>query len=246
VHEVETALTRLGFEIIPLDDPYAPFSAAGASIVVSVGGDGTLLSASHHISGIPILGINSAPSSSVGFFCGVHPGDVEASLAKFLSGEISSVTLSRMEVLRNGESLARRVLNDALFCHPVPAATSRYLLEVNGVLEEQTSSGLWIGPAAGSTAAQSSAGGEVMPLESRQIQVVVREPYTPHGTPLNLRLSRIEPGHSAKVRCKMREAKIYLDGPHQVIDAALGDLLEFRESSEPLVILGITHERRLT
>ena len=79
-----------------------------------------------------------------------------------------------MRVELNGESLHDRVLNEALFCHASPAATSRYILRVAradgaepDVLadEEQKSSGLWVGPAAGSTAAQRSAGGSVLPLD---------------------------------------------------------------------------------
>jgi NAD+ kinase len=101
-----------------------------------------------------------------------------------------------MAVDRNGKRLHHRVLNEALFCHVSPAATSRYILRVVPVKgsgtterygraiaeEDQKSSGLWIGPAAGSTAAQHSAGGRVLPLASREVQFVVREPYRPWGT----------------------------------------------------------------
>ena len=41
-----------------------------ADLVISVGGDGTFLEASHYISdNTPILGVNSDPLRSVGFFC---------------------------------------------------------------------------------------------------------------------------------------------------------------------------------
>src|ERR1019366_7356859 len=45
------------------------FLAEGHDLVVTVGGDGTLLAASHGIGpGIGLLGVNSAPSHSLGFF----------------------------------------------------------------------------------------------------------------------------------------------------------------------------------
>jgi hypothetical protein len=81
-----------------------------------------------------------------------------------------------MCVTTNGRPVARRILNDALFCHASPAATSRYIVELGGVVEEHKSSGFWIGPAAGSTAAQRSAGGKIMPLTAQELQLVV-SPY---------------------------------------------------------------------
>jgi len=65
----------------------------------------------------------------------------------------SSTTLTRMRVERDGEVLHRRVLNDALFCHRSPAATTRYIISHEGREEHHKSSGVWVGPAAGSTAA---------------------------------------------------------------------------------------------
>ena len=44
------------------------------------------------------------------------------------------------------------VINDVLIAHKNPAATSRYLLELNKTKEEQRSSGIWIATPMGSTA----------------------------------------------------------------------------------------------
>src|SRR6185436_3893799 len=103
-----------------------------------------------------------------------------------LEGKLRPSLLSRMRVSLNGKTLHARVLNEALFCHASPAATSRYILGLNRKgkatgKEDQRSSGIWIGPAAGSTAAQRSSGGKILPLTSKHIQYVVREPYTPAG-----------------------------------------------------------------
>ena len=120
-----------------------------------------------------------------------------------------------MRVDLNGKCLHARVLNEALFCHASPAATSRYILEVvrgNGAAEEdQRSSGVWIGPAAGSTAAQKSAGGRVLPLQSLKIQYVVREPYTPAGGHFRFAKGKLEPNGRLVLRSKMREAKVFLE-----------------------------------
>ena len=122
--------------------------------MITVGGDGTLLSASHAVTRVPMLGVNSAPSHSVGFFCGAKRGQARPAILSAVSGDLHKMVLSRMSVRVNGKTITDRVLNEALYCHASPAATTRYILRLGDVEEEQKSSGFWIGPAAGSTAAR--------------------------------------------------------------------------------------------
>ncbi len=214
-------------------------------LVVTVGGDGTLLTTSHQLGpDVPILGVNSSPDNSVGFFCAARKGRVDRALDAALSGKMKRVVLSRMQVTVNDVVVNARVLNEALICHECPAATSRYLLRVAdrggaGHTEEQKSSGIWIGPAAGSTAAQRSAGGRVLPLTSRRIQFVVREPYTPLGDKLGFVRGIIGPKGFIELRSKMRDGRIYLDGPHEPFEITLGDRILLSKSKEPLTVLGV-------
>jgi NAD+ kinase len=224
-------------------------------LVVTIGGDGTLLAASHRIGpDIPLLGVNSAPDHSIGFFCGARKGTVKKALALALDGNMKRTILTRMRVDLNERCLHKRVLNDALFCHQVPAATSRYILRVThggndeGHVEEeeQRSSGIWVGPAAGSTAAQRSAGGRVLPLSSHKIQYVVREPYTPLGERLALSRGTIDDEGSLVLLNKMREAKLFLDGHHIVHEATVGDVVTMRRSDEALTVLGLSRDNGMT
>src|SRR5205807_7719678 len=137
---------------------------------------------------------------------------------KALAGKLPSAVLTRMRVTKNGRTVAKRVLNDALFCHRSPAATSRYIVELGKVVEEHKSSGFWIGPAAGSTAAQRSAGGRVLPLPSPHLQLVVREPYTPEGEKLRLVRSLVAQGKELFVRSKIRDGRLFIDGPHEMAE----------------------------
>ena len=244
IEEVDRALRKLGAEAIWIRRAHAPFDVDGARLVVTVGGDGTLLAASHRVGTTPILGVNSAPSHSVGFFCGVKKGKVENAIAKALRGKMKAVELARMSVIRNGVAISTRVLNDALFCHRSPAATTRYIVKLGRTLEEQKSSGLWIGPAAGSTAAQRSAGGKILPLTSTDLQLVVREPYTPEGEKLRLVRALVPKGKELFVRSKTREGRLFIDGPHESIEIEMGDRLVFRRSAESLVVLGLRERRR--
>src|SRR5690606_36653172 len=98
---------------------------------------------------------------------------------------------------------------------------------------------------AGSTAAQKSAGGKTLPLTSRRLQYVVREPYTPAGGHFRYAVGLIDAGGSLLLRSKMREAKVFLDG-HQIVHAvSIGDVLEMRRSEEPVTVLGIGNKRRI-
>jgi NAD+ kinase len=217
-------------------------------LVVTVGGDGTVLAASHQIGpACPLLGVNSAPESSVGFFCAATKATVRATLAAALEGKLKGATLTRMRVELNDRVLHNRVLNEALFCHASPAATSRYILRVVGEdgsseEEEQKSSGMWIGPAAGSTAAQRSAGGRVLPLSSRKIQYVVREAYFGGGSEpaIKMRLGLVDETSHLELRSKMRHARLFLDGHHDEHDVEIGDRIVMRKSDETLTILGLT------
>lgn len=249
IREVDEALARLGATVVFRGGPRARIPHR-VDLVVTVGGDGTLLAASHQLGdGIPIVGINSAPESSIGFFCGGKQGRVFRTLARALDGSLEATELTRMRVDLNGRCLHARVLNEALFCHASPAATSRYILRVTrrgGAIreEDQRSSGMWIGPAAGSTAAQRSAGGKILPLDSKRIQYVVREPYTPAGGRLRHPLGLLEPDGLLTIRSKMREAKVFLDGHRIVHHVTIGDVLEMSRSTERLTVLGIGSKRR--
>lgn len=262
--EVREALAALGceaklvmasqldeFKVVIDPRPTAGPAASGEparrpDLVVTIGGDGTLLAASHAVSDTPILAINSAPGYSVGFFCGGRLGNVRETLEKALAGKLVVAELTRMKVERGDQLLTTRVLNEVLVCCASPAATTRYILEHHGVVEDQKNSGIWIGPAAGSTAAQRSAGGRVLPLTSDKLQFVVREPYTPVGQVVRLPRGLVSRGESLSLRVKMAEGRVFVDGPHEVHPVTIGDHLHFSASDEPLRLLGVTRRRGWT
>jgi NAD+ kinase len=244
VGEVEEALKALGVDWTLVKRTREGFDSSVYDLVVTVGGDGTLLSASHSVIDRPILGINSAPSFSVGFFCGARSGHALDAIRRALSGKLKRTLLTRMRVGINGSVVAARVLNDALFCHASPAATSRYVLGLGAIEEEQKSSGFWIGPAAGSTAAQRSAGGRVLPLTSKRLQLIVREPYTPHGERYRFGHAFVPSSEVLVVRSKMHEARIFFDGPDNMVDIGFGDVVEFTQADKPLLLLGISSKRK--
>ncbi len=212
--------------------------AESFDLVITLGGDGTLLWASHLVGTQPMLAINTAPQDSVGYFCGGTKANLEEALVGAIDGSLRKTRLARMQIAIDGEIVSRRVLNDMLFCHECPAATTRYLIKHRGVEEEHRSSGLWVGPAAGSTAAQRSAGGRVLPATSQQLQYVVREPYMPNGMRMTLVKGLIPPRESLLITSKIHGGRVYVDGPHIKRSVALGSEIVLKRSPETLTVLG--------
>jgi NAD+ kinase len=236
--QVLRELARRGATVRIVGCPSERFSTRDATLVMTVGGDGTLLAASHRVGTQPLLGVNSSPAHSVGYFCAAHPGNLRALIPRALDGSLPHLSLTRMKVVVNHRLRSARVLNEVLFSHRIPAAVSRYILEHAGRREEQRSSGFWIGTAAGSTGAMRSAGGRVLSLGSNRLELIVREPCTPFGATLSLRRLIVAAGEEVIVRTKMDRAVLFLDGPFRRIFLELGDVVRFSASDESLNVLG--------
>jgi len=213
-------------------------------LIISIGGDGTFLAASHQVSDGLILGVNSSPEHSVGFFCSCLRETFAATLERSMKGTLPVLELHRLEVHINGERLPHLALNDVLITHQNPGATSRYALRVGRTEELQRSSGLWISTAAGSTAGIRAAGGQVLPFTSDRIQYAVRELYVPPGEkPFKLRAGVVPKGGEIRVVCRMVDGALFIDGPRHPIELSIGDRIVIRRSRHPLHVLGLSRSR---
>ena len=149
------------------------------------------------------------------------------------------VTVPRLEFWVNGVRNRWPILNDLLVCTASPAGTSRYLLKWGARSEEQMSSGVWISTAAGSTAAIFSAGGKAQPLTSRSFQFLVREPYQKKFGPRRLVKGVLGAGQKLEIISRMKEGRIFADGPNLVVPFRLGDRLQVKTSNKPLRLIGL-------
>ncbi|NRA44884.1 MAG: NAD(+)/NADH kinase [Oligoflexales bacterium] len=213
--------------------------------VISVGGDGTVLEASHHIHSqdIPVLGVRSS-SMSVGYLCTCDINNLESYIDQLASGKTKINKLSRLQARiqyaeTGREILSDPILNDFLFSNRNPAATTRYIFQVGEEKERQKSSGIWFATAAGSTAAIRTAGGTQVDRSSSEFQYVVREPYTPPGEDPFKFLKGFFSAKDESVRIEnfCDHAILALDGQHGQLKLTFGDALTFLRAADLSLIV---------
>jgi NAD+ kinase len=150
------------------------------SLVVVVGGDGTLLHAARAMAqfDMPLVGINLG---RLGFLVDILPKDIEARLERILAGEYEEEARHMLvasiydQVLGTGECLA---LNDVVVHKWNPARMIELETYIDGVfVNAQRSDGIIVSTPTGSTAYALSGGG---PLLHPTLDVVALVPICPH------------------------------------------------------------------
>jgi len=127
---------------------------------VALGGDGTLLLASHYSRSKPVVGINVG---DLGFLTEFSPDEMWVAMDHLVSGNYSIHTRSQLEAtLESGESLTS--LNDVIFekgsaARRLPAFT---ILLDDEMLGSYRADGIIIATSTGSTAYSMSAGGPII------------------------------------------------------------------------------------
>nr|XP_028945291.1 NADH kinase-like [Malus domestica] len=230
-------------------------------LVVTVGGDGTLLQASHFIDdSVPVLGVNSDPtqpkeveklsneidaSRSTGYLCATTIDNFEEVLDNILQGRTIPSKLTRISVYVNSQVLPTYALNDILIAHSCPAALSQFSFKIKrdgelcSPLVNSRSSGLRVSTAAGSTAAMLSAGGFPMPILSQDLQFMVREPISPGNTSRFMH-GLIKSHQSMEVTWFCKEGVVYIDGSHVFFSIQNGDAIEI-SSKAPILKVFLSH-----
>ncbi len=229
---LKTSLRRLGIQSEETsrgeDWPKGPFD-----LVIALGGDGTLMTASYSIHGsTPLIGIRSS-SASVGYLCAGDQSNVDDVMQRYAQGKLQYVERQRLraQILRadgKQESVQVPALNDFLFAAASPAATSRYRIAFLDRIESHRSSGVWISSATGSTAAIGAAGGTPMEAGDRQFQFLVRELYHRREEELLIIHGFADPlKDTFWIENHCPAAILALDGEKLVIKIHFGDVIRF-------------------
>lgn len=151
--------------------------------LIVLGGDGTMLRASHLCASarLPIIGVNLG---SFGFLMELQRDEWQAYLPKLLTGEyrIEERMLLQAEHFRQNVSRGSwLVVNDVVVCRGQHVRPIRLDAEVDGYhMASYVADGLIAATPTGSTAYALAAGGAILPPDLRNIIVV---PVAPHLSP---------------------------------------------------------------
>jgi NAD+ kinase len=200
----------------------------GADLIVTLGGDGTLLRAAHFaaVPGIPILGVNLG---KLGFLCDMGPENVLTELPSYLDGNYQMEERLMLQVHHNrGDSTlsSGHALNDVVVGHASIASLVRVHAFVNGnLLTTFAADGVIVATPSGSTAYSFAAGG---PIVHPADQHLLLTPISPHKP----RFGSFVAPSSAVITLELDSAVpvvMSIDGADE-IPMASGDVIEVRES----------------
>jgi NAD+ kinase len=152
---------------------------AGVPLLVSVGGDGTLLAAARAAGrGTEVLGVNVG---TLGFLTGISRRNARDLAGELIEGEFTRDPRRFLEVEfeRNGHRERRHVLNDAVLNRGALSRIARFTLRLDGKrFSSMRADGLILSSPTGSTAYNLSAGG---PLLHPEVRAYLVTPICPHA-----------------------------------------------------------------
>ena len=210
--------------------------AAEVDLLISLGGDGTLLGVARAAGSrrVPILGVNLG---TLGFLTEVNVDEMLPALDTVLSGEAEVVSRMRLDVQasRDGQQLGRFIaLNDAVIAKA--ALSSMIDLETFAAGQDVATyhaDGLIVSTPTGSTAYSLSAGG---PLLLPGLEAIVVTPICPHSLTQRPLVLPVESEIEVVVRTRGGQAALTTDG-QEGIDLVDGDRVSLRRSPHPVDIV---------
>jgi NAD+ kinase len=161
-------------------DAEARSSVAGQDLIITVGGDGSMLRTGTlaAVPGVPILGINLG---RLGFLGEVEPTNWREALARVLAGDywLEERMMLHVEHWRGSECLAQyEALNEAVVSRGVLARPVRLRTLIDGGdLTTYVADGLIVSTPTGSTAYALAAGGPILPPELKNILLIAIAPH---------------------------------------------------------------------
>jgi len=142
-----------------------------ADVIVTLGGDGTLLRAVHEFPGSPVLGLNLG---GLGYLANVGESEFEAAVAMLAEGRYK--VSERRLIEADGRFPA---LNDIVVTRETGGHAARFELRADGrLVTEYMADGLIFATPTGSTAYSLAAGGPVLMPDSGSFVVT---PINPHA-----------------------------------------------------------------
>lgn len=213
----------------------------GSDLIITLGGDGTLLRTAHFAApqGIAILGINLG---KLGFLCDMGPDNVMDQLPFYLDGQaqVEERLMLQVNHLRAGQKLMTgHALNDAVLGHASISSLVRIHASINGnLLTTFAADGVVVATPSGSTAYSFAAGGPILHPADQHLLLT---PICPHKP----RFGSVVAPPNAVISLEVDTAApavLSIDGEAE-IPVESGDTVEVRESPYKTRLLRRDSER---
>ncbi len=205
-------------------------SEKGYDLILSIGGDGTLLRAAQVAKNAAIFGINSNPRRSEGVLCSATGDDLREKLARIINGDFFIKRFTRARILFTNSGHSYNALNEIYVGSATPYHTSRYILKFGKIREEQKSSGVIVATGLGSTAWYGSISKESFGPEIEELRFAVREPYKGELLSFDLTEGSLAVKEQLSLKSKMASAIVAIDS---IIEIPLGNEEEVKVSVSP-------------
>jgi NAD+ kinase len=169
-----------GVEVLEATREDRPALPREVRLIVTLGGDGTLLSAARLAAarGLPILGVNLG---RLGFLTELEAEDLCAGLERFLEGDyrVDERMLIEVAVERAGRRVRRAIgLNEVVLQRAAPDGLVRLRLMIDGQeIGQIDADGLIVATATGSTAYALAAGGPILEPTLEELVLVPMSPF---------------------------------------------------------------------
>jgi NAD kinase len=222
-----------GFDIIKSwKNTFSKKDLENIDFVISIGGDGTALSASHYLIDKPLLAVNSSPSTSVGALTTTDLSSLPSKLEEIKNNKHKEESLERIQVFVNDKPIETLALNDVFIANEKAYLISKYNVSYKGETEFQFSSGLIFSTGTGSTAWFKSAGGTPFSPQSKFIEMIVREPYYSKFHNPSITKLKIKPSESVEITIGSKSILAIDSIREYSLDS--GDRIKVEISSTPL------------
>jgi NAD+ kinase len=181
VAQATERLAAHGIEVrTPITEGGTDLDTDGLDVVISLGGDGTMLRAvdTAYEAGVPVLGVNVG---QMGYLTEVEPSEFEAALDRLIAGdfEVAERMVLEMTVESSGSAKGRWfALNEAVLEKVHTGRLVRLEVDINGsFFTTYAADGVIVATPTGSTAYSFSARG---PIVSPRHRCLLLTPVSPH------------------------------------------------------------------
>lgn len=246
VSYIISTLEKIG-NLHVVDRDYLPNYIFGKEdVIVVVGQDGLVANTLKYLEAQPLIGVNPDPRRWDGVLLPFNAHELGQIVTEVLKDQrhFKEVTLAQVD-LNDGQKLY--AVND-FFIGQKTHVSARYILNYNGVEEQQSSSGIIVSTGLGSTGwfksiltgasrvASSCTGQSVALRQAEQfnwnsdfLYYTVREPYPSNFTSADLVFGKIDVSHGFKVSSQMPEGGVIFS------DGVESDYLEFNSGTQATV-----------